>query len=116
MGRRTRGYGAGKWGLVGGKCERFESPGAAIEREVLEEIKIACDMRFYREIVDIEFDPVAPWLVTLFIGTPKPGQIYCPDTREIDAIAFVNSESLGQFDFAFPKEKQILEKYFGLSS
>jgi len=77
--RRAEAHLGGFWEFPGGKCLPGESPAAAAEREVLEEVGVAC--RAVRELSPIyhEYEDRAVWLYPVQCeyvgGPPRPLEV-----------------------------------------
>lgn len=109
LGKRTGSDASGKWGLIGGKPNEYETIEKAVVREVQEEIGLLFKPTFWMEEVDKESIPGQIWNVYYFYG-PIEGDLYLKK-EEIEEVKFVEQEDLRNLDMAYDHEK-ILTKFF----
>jgi len=97
LGRKKRGFGAGKFNGFGGKIQPGESPRTAAAREVLEESHLTIDPADLRPAGSVTFlfpsEPdfdhhVNVFVVTTWCGEPRESSEMAPRWFPIDAIPY----------------------------
>jgi 8-oxo-dGTP diphosphatase len=99
-------YGSRRWSTPGGRVELGESPVAALEREVAEEIACQINIEHFIGVYAKPYrdDLVLSFATVLLRGTPRA----CPP--EIADLAFVSRESLPA-DLAFNSRVRIEDAF-----
>lgn len=107
---RTRKW-SGKWGIPGGKIERGETAGEALEREVFEETGLRVrDARFVmvQDCVDPpEFHRPAHFLLLNYSAEAEPGEVRLND--EAEEFRWVTPEEAAAMDLNGPTRRLLTE-------
>jgi 8-oxo-dGTP pyrophosphatase MutT (NUDIX family) len=107
---RTRKW-SGKWGIPGGKIERGETSGEALEREVFEETGLRVrDVRFVmvQDCVDPpEFHRPAHFLLLNYTAEADPGEVRL--NGEAEEFRWVTPEEAAAMDLNGPTRRLLAE-------